>query len=64
MNTLVTSKQQIVSSYPYIFEGIGRFPGPPYHIQVIPNVTPKQTSMQTNSCAFKRSFQERGGQNA
>ena len=41
MNMLVTSKEQILSSYPDIFEGIGRFPGPPYHIQVIPDVTPK-----------------------
>ena len=42
MNMLVTSKEQILSSYPDIFEGISRFPGPPYHIQVDPNVTLKQ----------------------
>ena len=42
MNMLVTSKEQILSSYPDIFEGIGTFPGPPYHIQVNPNVTPKK----------------------
>ena len=43
MNTLVTSKEQILSKDPDIFEGIGRFPGPPYHIQVDPSVTLKQT---------------------
>ena len=64
MNTLITSKEQIISSYPDIFEGIGRFPGSPYHIQVDPNVTPKQTPCRPDSCTFKRSFQERSGQNA
>ena len=32
MNMLVTSEEQILSSSPDVFEGIGRFPGPPYHI--------------------------------
>ena len=43
LNMMITSKEQILSSYPDIFEGIGRFPGPLYHIQVNPNITPKQT---------------------
>ena len=30
---LVTSKEQILQSYPDVFEGIGCFPGSPYHIQ-------------------------------
>ena len=42
-NIVITSKEQILSSKPDIFEGIGSFPGPPYHIQVTPNTTPKQT---------------------
>ena len=42
LNMKITSKEQILSSYPDIFEGIGRFPGPLYHIQVNPNITPKQ----------------------
>ena len=42
MNMLVTSKEQILSSYPDVFEGVGRFPGPPYHIQIDPNVTPNK----------------------
>ena len=39
LNIVITSKEQILSSYPDIFEGIGRFSGPPYHIQVDPNIT-------------------------
>ena len=42
-NIMITSKEQILSSHPDIFEGIGRFPGPPEHIQVNPNITLKQT---------------------
>ena len=40
---LVTSKEQILHSYPYVFEGIGCFPGPPYHTQLDQSITPKQT---------------------
>ena len=40
---LITSQDQIMHEYPDVFEGIGKFPGPPYHIQVDPSVTPKQT---------------------
>ena len=41
--TLITNQKQILQEYPNVFEGIGKFPGPPYHIQVDPTVTPKQT---------------------
>ena len=30
--TLITNQKQILQEYPNIFEGIGKFPGPPYHI--------------------------------
>ena len=40
---LVTTQDQIMHGYPDVFEGIGKFPGPPYHIHVDPGVTPKQT---------------------
>ena len=53
MNMSVTSKEQILSSYPDIFEGISRFPGPPYHIQVDPNVAPKQTPCKLVSVHLK-----------
>ena len=31
---LIASKEQILQSYPDVFDGIGCFPGPPYNIQV------------------------------
>ena len=40
---LITTQEQILQEYPNIFEGIGKFPGLPYHIQVDAKVTPKQT---------------------
>ena len=43
LNIVITSKEQILSSYPDVFEGISRFPGPMYHLQVDPDITPKQT---------------------
>ena len=33
---LITTQCQILQEYPDIFEGIGKFPGPPYHINVDP----------------------------
>ena len=36
-------QDQILCEYPTVFEGIGSFPGPSYHIQIDPSVTPKQT---------------------
>ena len=38
MNMLVTSKEQILSGYPDIFEGIGRFPEP-YHFKTPDDIT-------------------------
>ena len=40
---LVTWKEHIMYQYPYVFEGIGQFPGEPYHIQIDPKVPLKQT---------------------
>ena len=31
---IITSQDQIIHEYPDVFEGIGKFPGQPYHIQV------------------------------
>ena len=43
---LLTSKEQILQNYPEVFDGIGCFPGPPYPIQLDPDITLKQTSCQ------------------
>ena len=40
---IITSKEQILSKYLDVFEGIGKFPNLPYHIQVNMDITLKQT---------------------
>ena len=64
LNMVITNKEQILSSYPDIFEGIGRFPGPPYHIQVNPNITLKQTPCQPVPIHLKEAFKKRNRQDA
>ena len=55
---LVTSKEQILHNYPDVFDGIGRFSGPPYHIQFDPSVTQKQTPCQPFPVHLKEAFQQ------
>ena len=57
-NKLITSQDQIMHEYPDVFEGIGKFPGPPYHIQVDPSVTPKQNPCRPIPIHLKESFQK------
>ena len=56
--TLISTQDQILQEYPDIFEGIGKFPGPPYHIQVDPKVTPKQTPCRPIPIHLKDTFQK------
>ena len=56
--TLITNQKQILKENPDVFEGIGKFPGPPYHIQVDPTVTPKQTPCRPILIHFKDVFQK------
>ena len=56
--TLITNQKQILQEYPDVFEGIGKFPGPPYHIQVDPTVTPKQTPCRPIPIHLKDAFQK------
>ena len=42
-NQLITRKEQILARFPDIFQGIGKFPGKPYQIQLDQKVPPKQT---------------------
>ena len=58
VSQLITSKEQILANYSDVFDGIGCFTGPPYHIQVNPSVTPSNPLL-TNPSASKRIFQER-----
>ena len=55
---LVTSKGQILCEYPDVFEGIGRFPGPPYQTQIDPSVTPKQTACCPIPVHLKEAFKQ------
>ena len=59
VHKLITSQDQIMCEYPDVFEGIGMFPGPPYHIQVDPSVTPKQTPCRPIPNHLKEAFQKR-----
>ena len=61
---LITSKEMIIREYPDVFQGIGKFPGPDYHIQLDPSVPPKQTPMQTSPYTFKGAVPARNQQDA
>ena len=54
----ITSKEQILSKYPDVFEGMGRFPGLPYHIQVDLNIMPKQTLCRPVPFHLKEAFKK------
>ena len=54
---LITAYEQIKQHYPDVFDGIGRFPGPPYHINVDPTVPPKQTPCRPVPINLKGVFQ-------
>ena len=43
VSKVVKSKNEIFENYSDDLNGIGCFPGSPYHIQIDPSVTPKQT---------------------
>ena len=64
VSKLVTSKEQILTTYLDVFEDICRFPGPPYHIQVDPNIMPKQTPCSPVPADLKETFKKRSGQEA
>ena len=58
MPKLVTIQSQILKEFPDVFEGIGKFPGPPYHMHVDPGVTPKQTPCRPIPIHLKDAFQK------
>ena len=55
-NRLVTRKEQIMARFPDICEGIGKFLGKPYEIQLDPNVPPKQTACRPVPIHLKEAF--------
>ena len=58
MPKLITSKEQILQAYPEVFDGIGHFPRPPFHINVDPSTTPKQTPCRLVPVHLKEPFKQ------
>ena len=58
IHKLITSKNPIFWRFFRCFDGIGCFPGPPYHIQVDPSVTPKQTPCWLVPVHLKEAFKQ------
>ena len=58
VSKLISTKEQILKYYPDIFEGIGKFLGPLYHIQLDPGVPPKQTPCCPIPVHLKEAFQQ------
>ena len=55
---LITRKEMILHEYPDVFEGIGTFLGPSYHIQIDPSIPPKQTPCCPIPVHLKDAFQQ------
>ena len=55
-NQLVTRKEHIMARFPDVFEGIGKFPGKPYEIQLDPKVPSKQTPCRPVPIHLKEAF--------
>ena len=55
---MITSKDQINRNYPDVFEGIGKFPGPPYNICLDPSIQPKQTPCRPVPIHLKETFKK------
>ena len=55
---LITNKEMIMQEYPDVFQGIGKFPGPDYHIQLDPSIPPKQTPCIPIPIHLKGQFQQ------
>ena len=53
---MVRRKADIKEYYADVFEGVGCFPGPPYHIQVDPKIPPKQTPVRPVPVHLKEAF--------
>ena len=49
--------EQIIARFPDVFEGIGKFSGKPYKIQLDPKVPPKQTPCRPVPIHLKEAFE-------
>ena len=55
---IITQKEQIKELYADVFEGIGCFPGKPYHINLDQSVTPAQTQCRPVPVHLKEVFKQ------
>ena len=55
---IVTQKEQMKTLYSDVFEGIGCFPGKPYHINLDQSVTPVQTQCRPVPVHLKEVFKQ------
>ena len=55
---IAMKKSDIKEHYPDVFEGVGHFPGPPYHIQLDPKVPLKQTPVRPVPVHLKEAFKQ------
>ena len=58
---LITNKDQIMAQYPDVFEGIGKFLGPPYTLHLDPSIQPQQTPCWPVPIHLKESFKKEIG---
>ena len=58
VSKLITSKEQILTQYPNVFDIIGKYPGPPYIIQLDPGIPPKQTPCLPVPVHLKENFKQ------
>ena len=56
--SLLQAKMRFLLLTQIVFDGNGCFPGPPYHIQVDPSVTPKQAPCLPFPVCLKESFKQ------
>ena len=55
---MIRSKDQIIRNYLDVFEGIGKFLGPPYTIHLDPSIQPKQTPCRPVPIHPKETFKK------
>ena len=47
-----------MAQFPHVFEGIGKFPGPPYTTHLDPSIQPKQTPWRQVPIHLRESFKK------
>ena len=55
---MITSKKQIIKQCPDVFDGIGKFLGPPYTIHLDPSIQPKLTPCRPVTMHLKEAFKK------